>query len=1506
MNIQKKLSLNKHPGDCVPYSLVAAKNVKVSNDDRMIVNEEGLEDCKAIANSIHEDGINNFKIVGVIPTSTELILFIVNTDSNESYIYRYNEQADNCYRVNSNWKYNGGKIKGTYTYNVKNHLIVAIAESDASIDVPLKTINIDLDSDRPDSEMSVIPQVTLPTISGLNYVSGGAYKGFYFIFIRYKIDKTNYTKWYSIGFPIFNDVIIPQVINKVCFRKTNVYEPTDDPNGYCYGNSDSFSDSKDICNQTFEINIRGGHSGLYQLGFIVCKKDSTQVFRTDDLSSKEFKFSRDVLIEYNVADLTTDYYNYYNVGNIINYKNRVYISNYNEKTDNDDRQLNNGQTLEEAVNSIDIKLRNKAVNAYYNNYNTVQAVSEKGPYFKVASLGFTGTTNYQIKDVTKLFNNNQYPFRTFKTLLNEIVVQGIAVHEYLKINYDSVIKVGLKGGDSTKEYLACHCFIIPTTYTYEDNQSSYTLPSEVKIVCYKYNGLNFVEDAVFTSGEVILGKSIFDIENCKMRITHSIIEPSYDFNERKKNDTLIPGEVYNFFIHFVDKYGDATRGYKLTNKDKYINNIVNDGSHCTIITIEWNNNGNGIVPYWVVISGNIPISSISSNVKEYIADNKIVVYTNKPINNPTTNILLDSSGELMATNKDDLYTLISDYFIDYKDKDKYNDLYVYQVINSGSYTPVSNQIIYGSYDNEAKFGYYENINGDNLFRIPDLIFNSKIIGSGENIRGFVYNMNNTFNKFYVNVNIDTVLWDRIKQLGYIGWFISYEKVEPITRYTGLLTRKDFCNLPSNITWQQDNYGAKPGFTSNNYTSDKCYLYSGRFDIDDSIKYDFNIIRIDGKCVFEPYREKTDVVDMVVNTTYPYNYNMPVKGVISRNEYKPINNYKLVVADSVTDSRAGKGTALEMDDYKELLLDAETMFLATVLNCTRNIYVNKEKELVRINDVIYEGGSYYIEHGYNGRMTYDGVLIYHDDGVIMNEGDYKLYKPNGEQYYASGNNIDYPAWFDMPFIEYIQFPLYSDKFFESKCFNNEPSKIAFSIKEETDKKSVAFGTFVEPKNSVDLFKDHIGNVDQYVPKLLTQYRNDIINITRFDKTIRRSNVIQDESEVNAWRIFPIEGYKNITENKGSITNLVGVGYYLLVHTQHSMFMFDISAALKTRDENVQLYQPDAFEVDYKEVFTSDKGYGGLQDDLAYIVGEFGYIFYNDDFHKLYQFDDGQLKIMDEDIKLWLDKYHPNKVRFAHDKFNNRILIKFDYTYDNINPNTKESIIESHNEVISFNYKVGSFISLHDYYFNNAWSTKTKCYFQTEHNDDRLNCPLHVFTYEYNYGRFNTHMGDDSRSLYLVSKQEVGDEPILVHNSYIDIIVNESYELIKFLEFIKYKVRKIYIPIYSDNINNPVDLREHPYAGDILRIFNEDNDTDDIDINIDKLNEFNKYKKPWYELTQYNFNYFRNNIKEHPTVISDKLRRVYGNYFVVRFIFNNSDNKRIEFESFECAQTQFRKL
>ena len=35
---------------------------------------------------------------------------------------------------------------------------------------------------------------------------------------------------------------------------------------------------------------------------------------------------------------------------------------------------------------------------------------KKDLIFKMASLGFTGTVDYEIADYTKLFNNNQYPF----------------------------------------------------------------------------------------------------------------------------------------------------------------------------------------------------------------------------------------------------------------------------------------------------------------------------------------------------------------------------------------------------------------------------------------------------------------------------------------------------------------------------------------------------------------------------------------------------------------------------------------------------------------------------------------------------------------------------------------------------------------------------------------------------------------------------------------------------------------------------------------------------------------------------------------------------------------------------------------------------------------------------------------------------------------------------------------------------------------------------------------
>lgn len=96
-----------------------------------------------------------------------------------------------------------------------------------------------------------------------------------------------------------------------------------------------------------------------------------------------------------------------------------------------------------------------------------------------------------------------------------------------------------------------------------------------------------------------------------------------------------------------------------------------------------------------------------------------------------------------------------------------------------------------------------------------------------------------------------------------------------------------------------------------------------------------------------------------------------------------------------------------------------------------------------------------------------------------------------------------------------------------------------------------GCIVTPANSIDLLKNRQGSADQFNPKTYSNYREDIKDIDVYNKTIRRSNIIQDESRENAWRKFGLEAYKNITENKGIIINLVGIGNLVLAHTEHSL-------------------------------------------------------------------------------------------------------------------------------------------------------------------------------------------------------------------------------------------------------------------------------------------------------------------------------------------------------------------
>ena len=206
MDIVKRLSLNKTPKSVENNSIVAAKNIMIDNTGSFITNEPGFSVAFECPN-------NNEVIVGCIPCTEEVVIFTYCFDDKSSRVYRY---FDDGYYVPcvTGWKYNGGKIIGTYTYNYKKELIIAVSEYDAydeyghKILVHLKSWNLTTsDILHSNNTEELIPKYTA------NYIinnAGSLLCGVYTLFIRFKIDDYSYTKWFQIT----DDIIIVNVVTK--------------------------------------------------------------------------------------------------------------------------------------------------------------------------------------------------------------------------------------------------------------------------------------------------------------------------------------------------------------------------------------------------------------------------------------------------------------------------------------------------------------------------------------------------------------------------------------------------------------------------------------------------------------------------------------------------------------------------------------------------------------------------------------------------------------------------------------------------------------------------------------------------------------------------------------------------------------------------------------------------------------------------------------------------------------------------------------------------------------------------------------------------------------------------------------------------------------------------------------------------------------------------------------------------------------------------------------------
>lgn len=692
---------------------------------------------------------------------------------------------------------------------------------------------------------------------------------------------------------------------------------------------------------------------------------------------------------------------------------------------------------------------------------------------------------------------------------------------------------------------------------------------------------------------------------------------------------------------------------------------------------------------------------------------------------------------------------------------------------------------------------------------------------------------NTDNIYTAYISIDNIPKE------YVAWFVSYEKVERYVKYSGFIGGNDEIRPTSgngkpefpinevtvdDLTYSGTPSGQKEKVSNHNFISNK-------LNFSDNITTDFDIVR------FYNTTNK-QIVYNSNNSKVTYN---KTDGVYID---KPIISKHLLVADSYNNIGGETKFQLDIDDIVDQIVYT---YIAELINSDKtSVYNNTNKILIPCSNIQY-GPSEIEVNTKDSFYTEIHAYDYQEDSYWNDTVKY---------FQTSGDT----APLIRPVFCKVQ-KAFDDIPWESLQINNKPAVVFFPDKglntENEYEKSFVIGTIIEAKNTVDLFQQKNNSIGDACPKSVTNYYETKNYITDYPKTIRRSVVLQDESNTNAWRQFKIEEYKNIIENKGSIIKLVAIGYFFLVHCEHSLFLFDSTNTLQTNNQNkLQLANTDIWEIAYKEVLTSNLGYAGIQQEYAGISGNFGYIFFDSDRRRFYRYDNDSITLIDSDIHNFIRKLHGYVALFVDDKQNNRLIIK-------LTDNKKSRF------VLSYNYNINKFVSSHSYDFLKGYSTKENIYMIGN----------------------NTKEVDYFGNTYSLE-------------SSVGIMINTSYVSMKTIDAIQYKVEKVKDnPVGLDYSILPVEGLDDKYSGDLLRVYSTHCDTGLIDVTFGDtedttVNQFGDYLKPHWRLGNWHFNCLRNKLVDY---IAGKITafdssRIFGNWFVVQFIFRTND--RVELESIDA--------
>lgn len=661
------------------------------------------------------------------------------------------------------------------------------------------------------------------------------------------------------------------------------------------------------------------------------------------------------------------------------------------------------------------------------------------------------------------------------------------------------------------------------------------------------------------------------------------------------------------------------------------------------------------------------------------------------------------------------------------------------------------------------------------------------------------NIKKQYKVYHAYITIDYTFDNEI-----IAFFVSYEKLEKSIQYNGYVTQNDDGTV--------------------------CF-YSDELNFADSLNFDFNKIRL------MPINNYESNDSNRTNINLNYNYSILNNTV----EETGVVNAILKVADSFNNILESTHLILSLSTS----VDTVNKIAQLYRDDGFNYYNSESKTLIPCSDI--SSNTIMVE------VNTKTAFISKHHAIIYNKSYFndtlKIFQKQ------NSNTAEYLIFNHILWYDYAEVP------WESLRYNNKPVVTFFPIKglktTDENKKTFQLGNVLECKNTVDLYQQVNVAVGDNYPKSLDWYNPNSTYSSNFPKTIRRSNIIQDESRTNAWRQFGLEQYKNITENKGDVVKLIAIGYYFIVHCQHSLFLFNGTDSIEAKETNIQLSSVDFWDTQYKEIVTSDLGYAGIQKEYSGIVGSFGYIFYDSDRQRFYRYDNGQVAYIDSDINNYIRKLKGYNVHLVDDKRRNRILINF--------------VKDGENDiVISYNYHTNTFVSRHIYNYLRGYSTKENTYI--------------VMKYDSNINRTNIDIYKEA----------------LYYNAVVNVMLNADYISMKYIEYILYKVAKV-TPVALNNYS-PVEGLNDLYAADAIRVYSTHCDTGLIDTTFkDAFTEVNKvmeYAKPYWRFGNWHLNALRNKLAEYllKKYGDDECSRIFGNWFVVEFHINS--NEQVELETLDA--------